>query len=90
VISLPSAALATYEQLRAEVLSGHTRPEGLMPIAYHGILHGLELLLARPAHETTSSGNPGSAASHEPLDSEFLRLLVNMLLQAQEREAHVC
>jgi hypothetical protein len=49
-MSLPSAALATYEGLRAEVLNGQARPQGLAVVVYHGMLRGLAVILT----ETTS------------------------------------
>jgi hypothetical protein len=85
----PPAALATYEQLRAEVLSGQVGPDGLTPIVYHGMLHGLELILARPVAETPSPVEPAAVTEGASLDAALLRLIVNMLLQAQSRETHV-
>src|SRR3972149_3382740 len=46
---LPQAAAATYETLRAEVLSGRGRPEGLAALRFHGMVQGLVLLLTAPA-----------------------------------------
>jgi hypothetical protein len=45
-MNLSPAALPLYEQLRAEVLNGQARPQGLAAIVYHGMLRGLAVILA--------------------------------------------
>ena len=81
--------VSAYEQLRAEVLRGEARPEGLGAVFYHGMIEGLKLL-------GTSSGAGGSpaalaASSPRPIahDRDLLRLLTNMVLQAQSEVTHV-
>ena len=68
--SLSPSATAVYESLRADVLAGRSRPEGLAALHYHGMLHGLAILLRTPP---PASRVP---ASH-PLscDSTLVRLL---------------
>ncbi len=87
-MNIPAAALPTYERLRAEVLNGQARPDGLAVIAHHGILRGLALILTEiPA---PSSLTPQAPASERlPLDREFLRLIANMVLQSQSQATHV-
>jgi hypothetical protein len=77
-----------YEQLRAEVLLGRARPEGLGAVIYHGLLDGVALLCSstdcrspRPQHPST----PRPSVS----DRELLRLLTNMVLQTQSEVMHV-
>lgn len=83
------AALGTYERLRAEVLNGQSRPEGLTAVAYHGMLRGLALILTETTPEVAAAPTPAPAAEEIPLDREFLRLLANMLLQSQSQVMHV-
>jgi hypothetical protein len=87
-MSLPPAALPTYERLRAEVLSEQARPEGLTAVAYHGMLRGLTLILTEPVPEVASPAVSAPVAEAMPLDREFLRLLANMLLQSQSQVMH--
>jgi hypothetical protein len=88
-MSVAPAALPTYERLRAEVLNGQARPEGLTAVAYHGMLRGLALILTEPVPEAPSSATSAPLAEAVPLDREFLRLLVNMVLQSQSQVMHV-
>ena len=88
-MSIPPAALPTYERLRAEVLNGQARPEGLTAIAYHGMLRGLALILTELIPEVPPPAVSAPVAEERPLDREFLRLLANMLLQSQSQVMHV-
>jgi hypothetical protein len=79
--------VATYELLRADVLRGQARPEGLGAIVYHGLLDGLRLLCS-------SSARTAPLAQHASppqitRDRELLRLLANMVLQTQSEVMHV-
>jgi hypothetical protein len=88
VISVSPAALSTYERLRAEVLSGQARPEGLTAIVYHGLLRGLSVILTEaPADIARAPEAPALEA--RPLDRELLRVLTNMVLQSQSQVKHV-
>jgi hypothetical protein len=88
-MSIPPAALPTYERLRAEVLNGQARPEGLTAVAYHGMLRGLALILTELIPEVPPSAASAPVAEAVPLDREFLRLLANMVLQSQSQVMHV-
>ena len=88
-MSVPPVALPTYERLRAEVLNGQARPEGLTAVAYHGMLRGLSLVLTELVPEVSSPAVSEPVVEAVPLDREFLRLLANMLLQSQSQVMHV-
>ena len=80
--------VATYELLRAEVLRGQARPEGLGAVIFHGLIDGLTLLCSSsncslaPTHRTSSA---------QPIarDRDLLRVLANMVLQTQSEIKHV-
>ena len=88
-MSVPTAALPTYERLRAEVLNGQARPAGLTAVAYHGMVRGLALILTEVTPEVLSPAAPAPVAEAVPLDRKFLRLLANMVLQSQSQVMHV-
>jgi len=80
--------VAMYERLRADVLLGRARPEGLGAVIYHGLVDGVASLCSStdcepaPAHR---SSTPRSSVC----DHELLRLLTNMVLQTQSEVMHV-
>lgn len=80
--------VAVYERVRAEVLHGQARPEGLGAVMYHGLVEGLRLLCSPSA-----AGAPVGprALSPQPVrrNRELLRLLANMVLQTQSEVMHV-
>jgi hypothetical protein len=80
--------VAMYELLRADVLSGLARPEGLGAIIYHGLIEGLTLLCSSTARATAIAHR---ASTHQPQirDRELVRLLANMVLHAQSEVMHV-
>ena len=80
--------MAVYERVRAEVLHGQERPEGLGAIMYHGLVEGLRLLCSSSA---TAVAVERRALSPQPVrrDRELLRLLANMVLQTQSEVMHV-
>jgi len=85
---LPASLVATYELLRAEVLRGQARPEGLGAVIFHGIIDGLTVLCSSSTH----GGAPAQRASAaQPIarDRDLLRLLANMVLQTQSEVKHV-
>jgi hypothetical protein len=88
-MNVPPAALPTYERLRAEVLNGQARPDGLTAIAYHGVLRGLALILTDLVPEVPPPAASAPVGEAVPLDREFLRLLANMVLQSQSQVMHV-
>jgi hypothetical protein len=80
--------VATYEQLRTEVLLGRARPEGIGAVIFHGFLHGVALLCSAPdriAARVQHKAAPRPAA----FESDLLRLLTNMVLQTQSEVMHV-
>lgn len=87
-MTLPSAALATYEHLRSEVLAGHGRPAGLSAIVYHGLIRGLSLL----SNGSAEAAAPIATAPLVPsirIDPLFLHLVANMVLQTHQELTHV-
>jgi hypothetical protein len=87
-MSVPAHAVSTYERLREQVLSGESRPEGLAAIVYHGMFRGLAVILSETPAEGTRP-TPLPALEALPVDREFLRVMVNMVLQSQSQVMHV-
>jgi hypothetical protein len=85
---LPADATQAYEALRAEVLQGQARPDGLGAIVFHGMWCGLRVLLQVPTAPTPSPVN----ASHLPVpathDPQLVHLLANMVLLTQSKEEY--
>lgn len=80
--------VAAYEALRTAVTDGLPRPEGAAALRYHGMLHGLPLLI-----ETTPTRND-EVPGHEPATSlqprsELVHLLANLVLCTQSELTHV-
>jgi hypothetical protein len=88
-MSVPPAALLTYEQLRARVINSQPYPEGLAAIVYHGMARGLAVMLTAPAANLTPSPLSLSAPEGGSFDRELLRLIANMVLQSQFEVMHV-
>ena len=88
-MNVPSAALASYERLRAEVLLGQACPEGLAAVVYHGMLRGLTLILTDLVPSMASSQPCARVSEELPLDRELLHVIANMVLQAQSEVKHV-
>ena len=80
--------VAVYERVRAEVLHGRARPEGLGALMYHGLIEGLRLLCSSSA---TAVAVEQRVLSPQPVrrDRELLRLLANMVLQSESEVMHV-
>jgi hypothetical protein len=87
-MNLSPAALPLYEQLRAEVLNGQARPQGLAAIVYHGMLRGLAVILADVAPLAPSPRSTIPLPEEISLDRELLRLIANMVLQTQSQVMH--
>lgn len=79
---------AMYETLRAEVLLGNARPDGLGAVAYHGLLGGMTLL-AVAAPQRAVPTLRASASTAVTRDPKLLHLLANMVLQTQSEVMHV-
>lgn len=77
-----------YESLRAEVVEGQARPDGLGAVVYHGLVHGMTLLVGsmRAGTSTTPRSSTSIAVSRNP---ELLHVLANMVLQTQSEVMHV-
>jgi len=74
--------------LRADVLCGQARPDGLGAVVYHGMLDGLAVLMSVSATHVASRPTT-SAISGIRGDRSFLRLMANMILQTQSEVKHV-
>jgi hypothetical protein len=85
---MPSAMVATYEQLRADVLLGQARPEGLGAVIYHGLLDGIASLCASTDCEVVRVQHRSTPRA-PVCGHELLRLLTNMVLQTQSEVMHV-
>jgi len=73
--------------LRAEVLGGRARPEGLGAVVYHGMLEGLAVLMSAAAPRIACPA-PTTATSIRG-DRALLRVMANMILQTQSEVKHV-
>lgn len=87
-MTVASSAVALYERLRAAVLQGQARPEGLGAILYHGLIDGLSVLM-RTVSESAPAIPRSSSSITVAGDPELLRLLANMVLQTQSELKHV-
>jgi hypothetical protein len=88
-MSVPPAALLTYEQLRARVINAQPYPEGLAAIVYHGMARGLAVILTEAAPNVASSPLQVCASEGVSFTGELLRLIANMVLQSQSEVMHV-
>ena len=88
-MNISSDALPAYERLRAEVLTGQARPEGLAAIVYHGMLRGLAVILTEVGPEVSPSPPIVPVLPGVFMDREILRLITNMVLQSQSEMRHV-
>lgn len=80
-------AITTYETLRAAVLIGQARPDGLGAVVYHGMLHGLEVMLSAAAPRVSSSHEPQTPIVRH--DRDLVHLMANIMLNAQSEVRHV-
>lgn len=86
--SLPASLAAMYESVRAQVVDGHARPDGLGAVVYHGLVRGITLLAG--SMPTGTSAAPRSPTAITVTRSpELLRVLANMVLQTQSEVMHV-
>jgi hypothetical protein len=81
--------MTLYETLRTDVLLGRACREGMTALRFHGMWQGLAILLKAPP--AVPPQNPPIPVD-QPLrhDSEFVRLLANLVLHAHSELAHVC
>lgn len=79
---------AAYEQLRTQYVRGEASAVGIGAIVFHGLLRGMEIVLAevpepvRPVARSTS-------ASTFTRDHGLVRILANMVLQVHSEVHHV-
>lgn len=85
---MPPSATAAYEMLRADVLNGRPRPEGMAALRYHGMLQGLAILLQTPPVVTPAPPIPANLALGR--DHAFVHLLANLVLYTHSELTHVC
>jgi hypothetical protein len=72
------------------VLSGQARPDGVGAIVYHGMWHGLTVLLNGTGAISFPAKVPALAAVPFPEahDRQLVRLLANMVLAASSQVHH--
>ena len=85
---LSSAAAARYEALRSACLLGQGCREGITALRFHGMWQGLAMLLKAPAAPPPNPPVPANPVSCR--DSEFVRLLANLVLHTHSELTHVC
>jgi hypothetical protein len=77
-----------YEALREQVTRERARPDALGAIVFHGMWHGLSVLLQTPpsaASSSVSAARPPFPLTHDP---QLVRLLANMVLLMQSKEEY--
>ena len=87
IVDLPPGSVETYEALRFQVLNGGGSRHCLAAITYHGMLRGLMLVVSKPTPKTYAKPRPFS--DRAPPDKALVRLLANMVLNAQQEAMHV-
>ena len=80
---------AAYEGLRDAVIDGTPRAEGAAALRYHGMLHGLPVLVKSTAAIDTTSRHQAQRMDALPAGDEFVRLLANLVLRTHSELAHV-
>lgn len=81
--------MSLYETIRTDLLAGRANPEGRAALRFHGMWQGLTILLkAPPAAVPPSSPPPVNQSLRR--DSEFVRLLANLVLHTHSELTHVC
>jgi len=86
---LPADAISIYETLRASVLQGSARADGLGAVIYHGMIEGLAILMAPAVPRVTCQSRPATPVDAAPDDHMFLHVMANMILQTQSEVKHV-
>ena len=85
---MPAHAAEAYEELREQVVREQAHPAGLGAIVFHGMWHGLSVLLQRssaPALPSVGGASQPSPVTHDP---QLVRLLANMVLLTQSKEEY--
>lgn len=73
--------------MRSACLLGQGGREELMALRFHGMWQGLAMLLNTPA---APPPNPVPAHLVPGRDSEFVRLIANLVLHTHSELTHVC
>jgi hypothetical protein len=71
------------------VIDGTPRPDGAAALRYHGMLHGLPLLIEAATTRNAHSPRHEPAAHSTQPDGELVRLLANLVLRTHSELAHV-
>jgi hypothetical protein len=87
-VELPPSATTLYETIRADLLHGQACREGMTALRFHGMLQGLAILLKAPAEPPQKATAPVDRSLR--CDSEFVRLLANLVLHTHSELTHVC
>ena len=85
---LSPAAAALYETLRPALLLGQGCREGITALRFHGMWQGLAILLKAPTVPPQNPPVPANPVLRR--DSEFVRLLANLVLHTHSELTHVC
>ena len=83
------ASIAAYETLRNAVRDGLPGREGSAAIRFHGMLHGLHMLIQTAAPQDGHPPRDLAAADSLPTGNEFIRQLANLVLRTHSELAHV-
>lgn len=81
--------VTAYEVLRTTVIDGMPRPEGTAALRYHGMLHGLPLLIETATDWNTVVPKYEPTAYSLQLNGELVRLLANLVLRTHSELIHV-
>uniref|UniRef100_UPI001FC825EA hypothetical protein n=1 Tax=Burkholderia anthina TaxID=179879 RepID=UPI001FC825EA len=88
-VPVAQALTAAYEALRDSVIDGTPRSEGAAALRYHGMMHGLPVLLKSTSTIDTASQHGAQRLGALPAGDEFVRLLANLVLRTHSELAHV-
>jgi hypothetical protein len=78
--------VAAYEALRSSIMQGRPRAEGAAALRYHGMLHGLALLMRTSRASPAASRRPSHVIA---ASDEFVRLVANIVLRTHSELTHV-
>lgn len=78
--------MAAYEALRSSVTEGRPRAEGAAALRYHGMLHGLAVLMRASSASPAAARRPCAVI---PASDEFVRLVANIVLRTHSELTHV-
>lgn len=85
---MAAEATTAYEALRTRYVRGEASSAGIGAIVFHGVLRGMQIVLAeRPEHRDFSPLS--SSPSLVTPDRALVRVLANMVLQVHSEVRHV-